>query len=345
MRISTIAFTTAGCLLSKRLEDLLPEHTVSTFAKSSSDEAGLEHADGTLSSWTETAFAGSDAIVFVGSVGIAVRAIAPFIDRKDRDPAVVCIDEKGLFAIPILSGHIGGGNDLARTIAGRLGATAVISTATDINRRFSVDSFAKASGMGIGSLEAAKEVSSRILDGRSVGLCSDYPVSGDIPDGITLSDSGEVGIMISSDTGRSPFDRTLHLIPRDHVIGIGCRKGTSADDIGAFVSEVLKENGMTIGSIRSVASIDLKKDEPGLLEFCRRNRLDPVFFSSEELNSVNGTYTGSDFVLSVTGTDNVCERSAMAASDDGRIVQGKTCRDGMTVALAKERFEVRFRKG
>lgn len=345
MRISMIAFTTSGCMLSRRLGDVLSEHEVSLFAKSSSDEAGLDHVHGTLSSWTADAFSGSDAIVFVGSVGIAVRSIAPFVERKDRDPAVICIDEKGRFVIPILSGHIGGGNDLARTIAERTDATAVITTATDINGRFSVDSFAKSSGMHIDSLEIAKEVSSRILDGRFVGLSSEYEVHEDIPEGLTVSGSGEVGIRISDGTGDSPFDRTLHLTPRNHVIGIGCRRGASAGAIGTLVSEMLHSNGITADSIRSVASIDLKRDEPGLLEFCGSMGIEPVFFSSEELNSLDSGFTGSEFVRSVTGTDNVCERAALFASHDGEVIQRKVTGDGVTAALVKEGFEVRFRKG
>ena len=283
-------------------------------------------------------FADSDALVFVGSCGIAVREIAPWVRSKCADPAVLCVDERGSFVIPLLSGHIGGANALARQLAAALDATAVITTATDINGRFSVDAWAAENGMTIDDMAAAKAVSAGILE-RDIPLRSDFPVSGPLPAGTVPGERGTLGIYITCTTAR-PFDRTLRLIPRRLHLGIGCRRGASATAIAAAVESVLSRSGLDIRAVKDVASIDLKAEEPGLLEFCSRMGWPVGFYTAEELSAVPGDFTPSDFVRSVTGVDNVCERAALAGG--GELIVRKTAADGVTVAAAMEKTEVRF---
>ena len=203
MRIDIVAFSTNGCATALRVGEVLRGEDVRLFSKTSSDSLGIERIEGSVREWTGRAFDECDAIVFVGATGIAVRHIAPFIRSKDSDPAVVCMDEHGRWAIALLSGHIGGCNLLTQRIADGIGAEPIVTTATDLNGKFSVDTFAVRNGLRISSLGTAKEVSARVLDGRFVGFHSDIPVEGEFPDGISPADSGEFGVCVSSDPENS----------------------------------------------------------------------------------------------------------------------------------------------
>lgn len=341
MKVRIIAFSGAGCRLALRVAEALKDDEVCIYSKTSGDSTGTIAVESSMRTWTGESFGAADAIVFVGAVGIAVREIAPFVKRKDIDPAVVGIDELGRFCIPLLSGHIGGANALAARIAGAVGAVPVVTTATDINGKISIDAFAVRHDLSIASLKPAKEVSARILEGDPVGLVSDVPVVGDVPSELSAGEGAPTGVYIG-ERGISPFPCTLTLVPRRRVVGIGCRRGTPRDAIEAAVSSVLESNGIPADSIRQCASIDLKSDEEGLLEFASSHRLPITFFSAGELNALPGEYSRSDFVRSVTDVDCVCERSAVAASRGGSLIVRKTAGNGVTVAVAEEPFAVDF---
>ena len=133
--------------------------------------------EGGLSEWTKEAFLRDDALIFVGACGIAVRSIAPYVRDKFQDPAVVCVDEAGQFVIPLLSGHVGGANRLAEMVASGIGAVPVVTTATDVEKKFAVDMFAKDHGFVITDRKLAKEISADILAGEPVGVFSDFGFS------------------------------------------------------------------------------------------------------------------------------------------------------------------------
>ena len=152
--------------------------------------------EGNLRPLVEARFPVSDALVFVGSCGIAVRAIAPFLKGKTRDPAVIVSDETGKWVISLLSGHIGGANSLALRLARAIGAQPVITTATDVNKRFSVDAWAAQAGLSIGSMDLAKRFSAAILE-RDLPLCSDFPVEGPPPAGVFFGDTGALGAAVT----------------------------------------------------------------------------------------------------------------------------------------------------
>ena len=341
MRVNVIAFSTSGCRTAHRVAEALKGEDVRLYAKTSSDTLDLEKVEIPGREWTESSFRECDAIVFIGAIGIAVRYIAPFVERKDRDPAVVCLDEHGRFTVSLLSGHIGGGNRLAQRIADGIGSTPVITTATDINGKFSVDSFAVANGLRISSLAVAKEVSARVLDGRFVGFSSEIPVDGEVPDGITPADGGEFGVRISRNPEDRPFGTTLSLTPMDISVGVGCRRGTDPDRLRAFISEILAEERIAPERVCAVASIDIKSDEEAILSLARRLGVPAKFYSSGELMSLQGEFSSSKFVRQVTEVDCVCERSAVAA-EGGRLIRRKTARDGMTVALCEREIHLRF---
>lgn len=291
-----------------------------------------------LAAFTGAVFREADALVFVGACGIAVRAVAPHVRDKTTDPAVVSVDELARFVIPLLSGHIGGANALAVRLAEALGATAAVTTATDVNGRFSVDAWAAEQGLHMDDMKAAKAVSAAILEGP-VPLWSDFPVAGALPPGVVMGETGPVGICISW-RRQTPFGKTLLLVPRVVRLGIGCRRGTSWAAIHALVERVLEENGVPREAVKSAASIDLKKNEPGLLAYCQRQGWPLRFYSASQLKAVEGAFSSSDFVRRTTGVDNVCERAA--ALGGGELIIKKTARNGVTVAAAVEGYEVRF---
>ncbi|MDR3205973.1 MAG: cobalamin biosynthesis protein [Candidatus Methanoplasma sp.] len=338
MKIGVICFTSRGCELAKRIADVLNDDECEVFSKTSASCVGTVPVEGSAGKWTEEAFRRYRGVVFVGALGIAVRYIAPHITSKTVDPAVVCVDERGRYAIAVLSGHIGGGNLLAGRIAEGIGAEAVITTATDLGGLFSVDSYATARNMHIGSLSIAKDVSSLIVDGKSVGILSELPVAGAAPPELVPSDAGDVGIYISFRNSPGPFGRTLKLTPRCHVLGVGCRRGVPRDVIERVVRSVLTDNDVSFHSIRMVASIDLKSNEAGLIEFCSAHGFESKFFTAEALASVRDMgFSSSERVKAATGVDNVCERAAVAAaSEDGFLAVRKTCMDGVTVAVVRE---------
>ncbi|AIZ56600.1 cobalamin biosynthesis protein CbiG [Candidatus Methanoplasma termitum] len=337
MKIRMIAFSRRGCVLAQKICETLDGHDCEIYSKTSSDAEGTIKVDGPATAWTEESFKVSDAIIFIGATAIAVRYIAPFLKSKTSDPAVISVDEMGKFVIPLLSGHIGGANDLAEKISEGIGAVPIITTATDIHGRFSVDSFAVKNNLHIGSMSAAKDISSQIVDDKKVGLVSDVPILNGVPPELDLNGNEDTGIFISYCASKGPFKRTLKLTPRCHVLGIGCRRGVPADRIEVLVDETLKKENISIKSVRAVASIDLKNDEPGLKEFTDKIKAESLFFSSDELGSLPDIgFTASERVKTVTGVDNVCERAAYAASKNGAMVVKKTSKDGVTLAVIRE---------
>lgn len=326
------AFTERGKLLAAKLEAVL------------SDQFEIHKYEKGLSDWTRQQFeAHHEAIIFVGACGIAVRAIAPYLKSKTTDPAVLVIDEAGQFVISLVSGHLGGANELAAFVAEQIHATPVITTATDVNGRFAVDVFAKQNRLSIESMQLAKEISAAILRGQKIGFFCQNGFSGELPPELVEAEE-KLNIWISSENPPDdPEKKILHLIPRRYVLGIGCRKEKPYEEIEAEVLRVLESEGIAVREICGMASIDLKKDEKGLLTFSDKYRLPFVTYSAEELMAVEGEFSPSEFVKGTTGVDNVCERSAVRSAGAGcSLIHKKDANNGVTVAIAARNWSVKF---
>ena len=330
-RAAVFSYTRHGAETARRIADALKDtHEVVT-AEPKGAQKGI----------VEKYFHVMDVLIFVGACGIAVRAIAPFVRSKETDPAVIVADERGEHVISLLSGHIGGANALTRRIAAAVGGRAVITTATDVNHRFAADEWAANHRAAIDSMEAAKRFASAILE-RDLPVRCDFPVEGALPGGLFAGDSGACGLLISCALER-PFAQTLRLIPRILHLGLGCKRGVGADAIDAAVSCALRSANIDPRAIVSAASIDVKKEEAGLLEYCRTRSLPVEFYSAQALKGVEGEYTPSDFVRQTVGVDNVCERAAMLDAGAGAtLVVRKTCLNGVTVAVAQEKWSACF---
>lgn len=349
MRIAILCFSLTGQNTGERLFKGLRArgHEAELFSKSKylPDSIGESSRE-----WTKARFdreKGAEALIFIGAVGIAVRSIAPFVSSKKTDPAVLAVDECGKYIISLLSGHLGGANELAVQAAEILGALPVITTATDLHERFAVDVFAQKNDCGLFPMEAAKAVSAAVLAGETVGFYSEFPVEGALPQGLIFCEKEEkpdmeVGIAVTVRQDCKPFPVTLQVIPRIAVLGLGCRKGREMEKIQTAAEECLFQAGIFREALMGLSSIDLKKEEPGILGLSESLKLPFFTFSAEELLKAEGTFTDSAFVKTVTGVENVCERSAVLASGQGTLLQKKISKDGVTAALAVRDWRIRF---
>ena len=244
-----VSFTEIGAQTAAKAARLLPEFLCERYART----VDLSLSNTSLLRFAQQAMVDCDLIVFVGAAGIAVRAAAPYLAGKAYDPAVVVIDEQGRFVIPLLSGHLGGANELAERLAEGLGATAVITTATDGRAVFAVDSWAKSHECVVFDPENIKYISGALLRGDTVGLRSAFPVDGLLPAHIDTKTAAESGFVIGFDTEVQPFPHTLHLVPRVLSLGIGCRKGVSAGAVEQTVREALGRAGLPLAAVRPMA--------------------------------------------------------------------------------------------
>ena len=283
---------------------------------------GFEKISQPLSEWTASVFAPGNALVFVGAAGIAVRAVSGLVKDKLTDCPVVVIDDNGQFVIPLLSGHAGGANKLAMTLAKLLDAIPVITTSTDNNDTFSVDSFAIENRLTIKNREGIKKVSVKALEDKKITLSvKDFPPK------------ERVDVIVADETDA---EYSLLLTPKKYTVGLGMKKNKEFEALEVFFLDTLRENDIEISDVYALCTIDIKEDEPALTALRDKYFLPVLSFESTVLKKVPGSFTASGFVEDTTGVDNVCERAAMAGAGAGaKLALRKTAKDGMTIAIAK----------
>ncbi len=395
MKISIICFTLTGQQTGEKLKKALEEqeHAVSLYTKSKYIPESIKES---TKEWAGKQFESADGIIFIGATGIAVRSIAPYVASKKTDPAVLVTDECGKFVISLLSGHLGGANELALQAAEALHAVPIVTTATDLEGKFAVDVFAKKNNCHIFRMKEAKEVSAALLAGEKVGFYSEFPWEGELPDGLVnccgLRDENwisenepgtnvqndnqiksasdlfpKVGIAVTIHKNCTPFLSTTHVVPQAVALGMGCRKNKEAQAVEKAAFTCIEENQIYPQAVACLASIDIKKEEPGLLALAEKMGIPFETFSSEELLAVKGEFTASSFVSRTVGVDNVCERSALKAAQDRiclntgripernqtkpgtrrggehcRLIQRKQAADGVTAALVLADWRIHF---
>ena len=331
--------------LAKKLENISGAEIITKVKCEALPEVSMRE---TVKACVDTYFGQVDAIVFVTASGIAVRSVAEHLAHKSEDPAIVCMDECGKHVISLVSGHAGGANALTQMLADVMWATPVITTATDVEGRFSIDDYAREHNLVVTDWAKAKAISAEVLAAGAEPVWIEEPVVAQGEEKRACEIGSHQVIITPKDV---PVDaQTLQLIPRCIVAGVGCKKGTPVDKIEHVVQEAFAKAGLRMEALCAVASIDLKKEEAGLLEFCETRNVPFETYAAEELQAVPGTYSASEFVSGVTGVDNVCERSAVKYAsehgmnqdqrllrmqvDGGELLLRKQAYGGVTVALS-----------
>ncbi len=282
-------------------------------------------------------------IIAIMATGIVVRAIAPYIKDKTKDPAIVVIDEKGKYVISLLSGHLGGANELAKDIAKMLGATPVITTSSDVQGYKALDLYAKEKGYIIKDMKLYKKIAILMAQNKK-----------DIP--VFLEESEEKayfsspffktykninsflkrkGYKIAVSWQTLPCQDILYLIPKKLVLGIGLHRGISFIEVYKFIEKIFKEKGIHMEAISRIATIDKRKEEICLKELSKTLSANLVFYSADDLQRVSGIKT-NEVVAKYHGTGNVCEASAILGSNYGKIILPKIKGEKITICIARE---------
>lgn len=300
----------------------------------------------------------SSLLIFIMATGIVVRHIAPFLQGKDRDPAVLVLDEKGEFAISLLSGHLGGANAWAKSVAQWINARPVITTATDVQGLTAPDEYARRFGWSVEPLSGLKEVNSLLLEQGYLKVWTDclpeeHPLRQD-PHYHFLEDDdqehAQLWITAEQVSGNEVFghevpgpgqlqgkSRPLHLLPRIFGIGIGCRRGVSREQVMEAIAGSLRQVGISPKSIRGLYSIELKADEAGIIEAAQTLGIPFHTFSAQAIQNMNEQrgLRPSEYVKEKIGVDGVCEAASLLGTSQGELVLPKQKWNGVTVAISK----------
>ena len=357
--IAIVAITRKGVALGQRLRLLLPHSHLYLPEKFAVEPKLNEHPfSSPAKEVVSEIFSRYRYLVLVMAMGIAVRVVASELGDKHKDPGVIVVDDAGSFSVSLLSGHVGGANQLARKISSLIGAHPVITTASEVSQTIAVDLLGREFGWELEDNRSVTAVSAALVNGESVGIYQDageknwWPKTKPLPDNVRIFTTIEALTQSNSQAGLIVTDRILDnkhqaLLPRNTVIyrpkslvvGIGCNRGTRFAEIEESVNRVFSEQGLSIKSIRNIATITLKKNETGLLEFARKYRLQIEYFDKETLCGVNFPSSPSAAALRHVGTPAVCESAALLSSgSDSLIVPKVSCNRAVTIAVARFAF-------
>ncbi|MDI6744663.1 MAG: precorrin-3B C(17)-methyltransferase [Thermodesulfovibrionales bacterium] len=311
-----------GFALAKKLNSLYPEANAFKFKPDSLSKFWGKHKS----------------FIFIMAAGIVVRTIAPLIKNKKTDPAVVVLDEKGRFSVSLLSGHLGGANKLAKEIADFLGGQAVITTASDTNNLPAIDLWAKENDLAIENWDTLPEISIRFLNSGELRVYSEVEIK--MPEGfLRVNKLSSADMLITSKKNRfthspiHPFTQ-LYLRPKNLIIGIGCNKRTPENEIENAVKDTLAKNNLSFQSIHSIATIDIKGNELGLIASAKKYNLGIKTFTANELNTIKWV-SKSDAAFKATGANAVAEPAALLASGADKLLVKKQKQGNVTVAIAE----------
>lgn len=326
MKIAIISFTKQGDEIALKLSDNLSESEL--FLK--------KHQDKTfnLSAKMKVLMDSFAGIIFIASTGIAVRAIAPHLKGKDRDPAVVVVDCLGKYAISLLSGHLGGANALALKVSEILRALPIITTATDALGIEAPDVIAKNYGLEIEDLEKAKNIAAMLVEGKAVAF-KDERNTITLPKGYVSIEKSHEGAVVVTHKKLIPEENLLRLITKDIVLGIGCRKNYEYIKMKNNIINVLDSMNIDLRAVGTIATVEVKKEEKAILQLAEELKADLKIYSLEEIKNIEHKYLGSDFVEKNIGVRAVCEPCVELTNAE--LISEKLNLDGMTLCVGGRR--------
>jgi cobalt-precorrin 5A hydrolase len=347
MNLAIVAITPGGAALARRLGAALPQAAV-WLPDSLREADGCRYFPETAAALLPRLFAEGRQLVCIMAAGIAVRVLAPHLLGKGTDPGVVVMDEGGRFAISLLSGHLGGANALARQLARLTGGQAVITTATDVNGLVAWDEAARREGLGIEPHSHLKRLNALLLRGEKIvlvdrrsrvaGYYADLPgivPAANFAEALRIEAAGAVFVTHRHIPRLDDQENLLILRPRDLVVGIGCNRGTSADEIEEAVVAELKHAFLAVPSVACLATIAGKEDEAGIHEYATRLGVAVEYHAAEELNRVKVPGPPSPHALAAVGAQGVCEPAALLSAGAETLLVKKRKRGNVTVAVAE----------
>lgn len=330
---------------------------MSKFERGDEQERGIQLFEGSVKLILPDLFKQYNGIILFISLGAVVRMIAPILVDKKVDPAVVVIDDRGEHVISVLSGHLGGANELTRHVAAVLGARAVITTASDVQGTIPVDMFGRELGWVVDSFDKATPVSAAVVNEEPVALIQetgernwwryDKPVPAHIQVYPSMAEASREpfnAALVVSDRLLGPEEEERFLSngvlyrPKSLVLGIGCNRGTAVEELEAGVLSTLQELRLSVKSVRNIATIDLKKDEEGLLALCAKYGWELVTYTPSELNTVQ-LPNPSETVFKYTGAYGVSEPSALLSSGADHWLLEKKKSGNMTLSVARVSYD------
>ncbi|MBU5675512.1 cobalt-precorrin 5A hydrolase [Alkaliphilus sp. MSJ-5] len=337
MKIACFSFTEEGkalgdkivCLSNKEQSKYIVQHFTN-----SQIEGGLRNLLG--NAWEEY-----DGLIFISATGIAVRMITPYIKDKTLDPAVVVVDDLGRFSISLISGHLGGANELAQWVAYKIQGTPVITTASDNRGIESIDIFAKKNYYYMEDMESIKEITAMMIKGKTIGFYSEMDSVINYNNLLIIEDLENINIEVdgiiivtSSKIDNLHIPYTI-LRPKNINIGIGCRKDVEGERIIEAVKETLNINKFSEKSIKNIGTVEVKKNEAGILDTAQYFNSPLKIFTIEEIKSVEDKFNKSQFVKDTIGVYSVSEPCAFLLG--GEMVSKKSKYNGITISITKEK--------
>ena len=365
------AITKHGIDIAKKLTSSLP--TAHLFVSSklfASAPPGSRKLSLPMGPTLRETFHNYDCHVFIISVGAVVRMIAPLLKDKKTDPAVICMDDDARFSICVLSGHVGRGNLFANRIAGFLDAQPVVTTASDVRGTLTVDILGRSLGWMLDDMDrnvtqacAAVVNETRVLFVQETGEPNWWPEDQPLPPGVEYATSlanidpnrYEILLIASdrlvSESHPGHYENSVVFRPKSLVLGLGCDSETPADLIERGMQELFRTHNLSIKSIKSIASIDLKKEEPGLNQLADKYGWPFITYGAPELDVVPGIQNPSKTVKKYVGTRAVAEPAALLAAGAQKLLVTKTkytepgVSRNVTFAVARIPFRKRKRVG
>jgi len=353
--VAIFAITRKGVETAAKIRNILNKKEVSCriFAPQKYAQKGVVPLDKKLGELISDVFGEVDGIVAVMATGIIVRTVAPLLKSKMSDPAVVCVDTSGRFAISLVSGHYGEANELAKLIADGLGAVPVITTASEILGKQSVDELARTLHCKILNPESLVAVNSALVNEEELVLVLsgnvkipmdkivDYEVrtAENIEQAVEIVNGFDAGVIIANEeTVWNGLKPVTILKPKKIAVGIGSRKNVTEEDVVETLKWALKKVNIPLERVDRLATVEIKKESPSMLNAAKTLGLNLQFISIDVLRSLRHEELSpdSELVKQKIGVGGVCERAALiTAGKKAKLILKKTKAKGVTVAVAE----------
>ncbi|MFC0471946.1 cobalt-precorrin 5A hydrolase [Halalkalibacter kiskunsagensis] len=351
---AVVAITKHGVELARSLHATFPQADLfymSKFERGDEQRRHISLFEGNVRLLLPSLFQSYKGIIMIVSLGAVVRMIAPLLKDKKTDPAVVVIDDKGEHVISVLSGHLGGANELTKEVAELLGATPVITTASDVQKTIPVDLFGSRFGWVWESGEKLTPVSASVVNEEQVAVIQEsgekewWTYDRPLPETIKVYETIEEALEAKPNAALVVTHRNLNnnekeilfngvlYRPKVIVIGMGCNRGTSMEEIEKVICDTLDELQFSIKSVKAICSIDLKKDEEGLLAVSQKYNWEFTCYSAEELNRMQ-IDDPSETVFKFTGAYGVSEPAARLYSGAESLSLIKKKSGNVTISVA-----------